>query len=111
MRPVTLFSVIVLIELAVDSQRRLVVVADWRSRPVRPLEVGRRIGLRRGPVIALECVGERRPRADGASASDGTEAADLALALGAVVVAHQAVILVAGLAAAPDAPGEDTGHS
>lgn len=109
----TLFLIVALMKCAVDSQRRLVVTVDSRSACVRrtgPLEVGRRVGLRRGPVIALESIGERRPRADGALSGDGAEAADLALALCAVVVAHQAVVLVAGLAAAPNAPGEDTGH-
>lgn len=71
---------------------------------ISTLEVGRCIDVAWG-MIALECALERRP----CTASDrrsSVEPADLALAFGSVVVAHEAVVLLISLLAAPNSPGE-----
>lgn len=60
-------------------------------------------------MVALQRALEWRP----CSASLGrtsVKSADFALALGSVVVAHQAVVLLVGLLATPDPPGEETSN-
>lgn len=61
-------------------------------------------------MVALQRALEWRP----CTASDGrssVESSDFALALSSIVVAHEAVVLLVGLLAAPNPPGEETGNS
>lgn len=61
-------------------------------------------------MVALQRALEWRP----CSASLGrssVESADFALALGSVVVGHEAVVLLVGPLATPDPPGEETTNS
>lgn len=58
-------------------------------------------------MVALQRALEWRPCTASLGRSS-VESTDFALALGSVVVAHQAVVLLVGLLAAPDPPGEET---